>query len=63
MRILTGQDIGPDGDKRDYIKTKEYPEKLPERLLRDRLAAWLKSNVVAPRKVVESEYTVGGIDG
>ena len=61
--ILTGRVAGPRGEKRDYIETKTYPEKLPEALVRDRLSAWLISNTQAPRSDVQTEFSVGGIDG
>lgn len=61
--ILTGKEAGPGGDKKDYIEMKNYPEKLPEKLVRDRLKTWLKSNIVAPKENVETEYNVGAIEG
>ena len=50
-------------DERDYLKRKTYPEDLPEELLRDRVANWLKSNKISPRKDVQSEFAVQGLGG
>lgn len=61
--ILNGIEAGPTNEKRDYLKTKQYPDKLPHNLLRDRLAKWLRENTLASRKEVICEYTIGGIDG
>ncbi|MEG0297954.1 MAG: ATP-binding protein [Clostridium sp.] len=61
--ILTGKEIGPNGEKKDYIEMKTYPDRLPESLVRDRLAAWLTSNTLSPKRNVDIEYNIGGIDG
>lgn len=50
-------------DEKDYIKSKTYPDALPEAALRDRLANWLKNNDVAPRNDVKKEYPVEGLGG
>lgn len=50
-------------DARGYLKRKSYPGELPEKLLRDRLADWLKKNDVSPRKSVRKEEAVGGLGG
>ena len=50
-------------ESKDYLYRKHYPEELPESLLRDRLAKWLRDNTVAPRKKVHIEYGVQGLDG
>jgi hypothetical protein len=60
--ILIGKTGGPDG-KKDYISVKRYPADIPEALLEERLAAWLKTNPTAPKKDIKTEYCVGGIEG
>lgn len=50
-------------DEKGYIKSKTYPDALPESALRDRLAIWLKSNDLAPRADVKKEYPVEGLGG
>jgi hypothetical protein len=61
--ILTGQVEGPDGKKKNYLKSKTYPEQIPEKLLRDRLATWLQNNPLHKREHVETEYVLEGIEG
>lgn len=51
------------GTKKDYLKVKSYPEELPESLLRDRLANWLRNNPVNKKKDVKTEYVVQGLEG
>ena len=50
-------------DKKRYIKSKKYSDTLPEAALRDRLAHWLKTNVIAQRKNVKKEYPIEGLGG
>ena len=50
-------------DEKGYIKSKTYPDALPEAALRDRLANWLNNNDVAPRDDVKKEYPVEGLGG
>lgn len=50
-------------DGHEYLKRKTYPEDLPEQLLRDRLAQWLTTNRIAPRKKVTKEFAVQGLGG
>lgn len=50
-------------DENGYLKRKTYPGDLPEDLLRDRLAHWLKANPLTPRKDVQTEYAVQGLGG
>ena len=50
-------------DKNNYIKSKTYPDALPEAALRDRLAYWLKNNDIAPKIDVKKEYPVQGLGG
>jgi len=50
-------------DSNGYLKRKTYPGDLPEELLRDRLADWLKDNKVSPRTDVQTEYAVQGLGG
>lgn len=50
-------------DEKGYIKSKTYPDALPEAALRDRLANWLKTNNFAPRTDVKKEYVVEGLGG
>ncbi len=46
-----------------YIRSKTYPDALPEAALRDRLAHWLKTNDIARRSDVKKEYAVEGLGG
>lgn len=50
-------------DEKGYIKSKTYPDALPEAALRDRLANWLRTNDLAPRSDVKKEYAVEGLGG
>ena len=50
-------------DEGGYIKSKTYPDALPEAALRDRLANWLKTNDLAKRNDVKKEYPVEGLGG
>ncbi|MXX92539.1 MAG: hypothetical protein F4Y63_03690 [Chloroflexi bacterium] len=50
-------------NKGDYIRLKSYPDALPEAVLRDRLAVWLETNALAPRKKVAKEYVVEALGG
>ena len=50
-------------DAKGYIKSKTYPDALPESALRDRLANWLRTNALAPRADVKKEYPVEGLGG
>ena len=50
-------------DEKGYIRSKTYPDALPEAALRDRLANWLKGNDMAPRSDVKKEYPVEGLGG
>lgn len=61
--ILNGERAGPGGKKKDYLGFKATPDQLPEKLLRDRLAKWLKSNQLMPKKNVHTEYVLEGIEG
>jgi hypothetical protein len=62
-RILTGEDEDPHGTKKNYLKGKNYPEQIPEKLLRDRLADWLENNPLNKKKSVSKEFVVQGIEG
>lgn len=62
-KILRGEAPGPGGRTKDYVQQKTYPEEIPERLLRDRLADWLSTNPMLKRETVTKEYAVGGIEG
>ena len=50
-------------DENGYIRSKTYPDALPEAALRDRLAIWLKTNDLARRSDVKKEYAVEGLGG
>ena len=50
-------------DEKGYIKSKTYPDALPEAALRDRLANWLNTNELARRTDVKKEYPVEGLGG
>lgn len=61
--ILNGEKEGPGNRKIDYLKRNTFSDELPEKLLRDRLMEWLKTNPVDPKKSVESEFVLQGIEG
>lgn len=61
--ILNGQEPGPGGKIKEYLKVKTYPEEIPEKLLRDRLMDWLINNPLTKRKEVNKEYVIEGIEG
>ncbi|WP_218925580.1 ATP-binding protein [Bacillus cereus] len=61
--ILNGNIEGPNKIKKNYLQQINYPEKLPEKLIRNRLAYWLKNNPLLPKKSVKTEYPVGNIEG
>jgi len=61
--ILNGAKEGPDNKKKNYLKIKTYPEQIPEKLLRDRLATWLENNPLHKREHVSTEYVLEGIEG
>ena len=50
-------------EEKGYIRSKTYPDALPEAALRDRLANWLKTNDLARRTDVKKEYPVEGLGG
>ena len=50
-------------DVNNYIKSKTYPDALPEAVLRDRLAHWLLTNHLVQKSNVKTEYTVEGLGG
>ena len=62
-QILNGQIEGPHKKKHNYLRTKTYPEEIPEKLLRDRLIEWLVNNPMQKRQNVNKEYVVEGIEG
>ena len=62
--ILNGEVAGPGSQPKKYLEKRAYPEEIPEALLRDRLANWLKTNpVIGPKEIVNTEYVVEGIEG
>jgi Histidine kinase-, DNA gyrase B-, and HSP90-like ATPase len=61
--ILSGEMPGPQGKKINHLKSKKFPNELPENLLQDRLADWLKTNPMMPKNTVSKEYALEGIDG
>jgi hypothetical protein len=61
--ILTGTKAGPGDRREDYIQSKRYPEEIPEKLLRDRLAEWLTNNPLQMKAQVSKEYSLEGIEG
>lgn len=63
QKILNGDEPGPGGAKKNYLERKAYPDELPETLLRDRLAAQLKTNPMYLKTTVNTEYVVQGIEG
>ncbi len=46
-----------------YLKSKSWPEEIPERILRDRLAKYLKERSIAPKKDVSTEYAIEALGG
>lgn len=62
-QILNGQKEGPSGKSLNYLKSKTYPEEIPEKLLRDRLIEWLVNNPMNKKKSVNKEYVIEGIEG
>jgi len=50
-------------DQKNYLRLKKYPEWIPEALLRDRLANWLKNNPVNKKDNVKTEFVVEGLEG
>lgn len=63
-KILNGEQPGPNKKSHDYLKRISHSEEIPERLLRDRLADWLKTNpAIGPKKDVVREYSIDGIEG
>jgi len=63
IQILNGQKDGPQKKKHNYLRTKTYPEEIPENLLRDRLIEWLKNNPMQKKQNINKEYVVEGIEG
>lgn len=61
-KILIG-DKEINGKKKNYLKSKTYPEQIPEKLLRDRLSTWLANNPIYKKNDVKTEYVIGGIEG
>ncbi|MCG2712759.1 MAG: ATP-binding protein [Candidatus Omnitrophica bacterium] len=57
-QILNGQKEGPNKNKQNYLKTKTYPEEIPEKLLRDRLIEWLVNNPMSKKQNVNKEFVV-----
>jgi len=58
--ILQGK--GDDEDS-GYLRLQRYPQEIPEKLLRDRLANWLQNNPLDKKADVKVEYTVEGLAG
>jgi len=57
------KDIGEYLNEKKLIKSKTYPDALPEAALRDRLANWLRTNDLARRQDVKKEYAIEGLGG
>lgn len=49
--------------KKEYLKRKTWPAEIPEKILRKRLAKYLKTRSIDPKKDVEEEYVVGALGG
>ena len=49
--------------KKEYLKRKTWPTEIPEDVLRTRLAKWLRTRSIDPKKDVKEEYTVGALGG
>jgi len=50
-------------EENGLLERKNDPDELPEKLLRDRLANYLKGRTIEPKKDVKTEYTVQGLAG
>lgn len=61
--ILNGQKEGPQHKIQNYLKTKTFPEEIPEKLLQDRLSEWLANNPMNKKQNINKEYVVEGIEG
>jgi len=61
--ILVGNKPGPRNRKNDYLNFRSSPDQLPENLLRDRLATWFRTSIIAKRETVDTEYVIEGIEG
>lgn len=46
-----------------YLERITYPDELPEELLRDRIVKWMKSNKLAPKRDVKTEYAIQALGG
>lgn len=64
-KILTGdkKSGGNGGNNKSYLKSKKYPEIIPEALLRDRLSTWLENNPMDEKEDVKTERVVEGLAG
>lgn len=49
--------------KKGYLKRKTWPTEIPEAILRMRLAKYLKTRSIEPKKDVKEEYVVGALGG
>jgi len=55
--------IMEDPDVKSLLKKKTFPEELPEKVLRDRFAKYLKNRAIDPKNDVSTEYPVQGLGG
>lgn len=55
--------IREDPDVKKMLQGKTFPEELPEKVLRDRLANHLKGRAIDPKKDVSTEYAIQGLGG
>lgn len=55
--------IREDPDVKRLLQKKTFPEELPEKVLRDRLAIHLKKRAIDPKSDVSTEYAVQGLGG
>lgn len=57
------EQIRDDSDVKAMLKKKTFPEELPEKVLRDRLAHHLKNRAIDSKSDVDTEYAVQGLGG
>lgn len=57
------QDIKEFLDKNNYLDEKNYSDKLPENLLRDRLAEHFKESTLLRKNNIKTEYAIEGLGG
>lgn len=63
-KILNGEEPAtPKGRPMSYLERTYVPDEIPEKLLRQRLSIWLKTNPLVKKTSVNEEYVVEGLEG